>query len=327
MKRPLLFFFLSSLLLSFACLDPTADGNLVPATVDDDPSLPRVALNGSVFHAETFGDPSYPVVIMLHGGPGQDYRSLLRLRQPVDGVRLEDRHLVVFWDQRSSGLSRRHDPADITVASYDADLEAFVDHYAPNRPVVFVAHSSGALHATRYIGQHPDRVAGAVLMDSGPLDLEFFDEVKSRLLVADYGAEWLNDTAWGQSIVTPDGHARLDYIRMLGFLGDAQPGFHESTTDRAPVWRFGALANRVLNREAAQNGWQFTAGIDRYTKPVLFEAGELDEVVGVDYQTRQAKLFPNAKVVKIAGVGHDHQWVAPEATMRPVLSYLAEIGF
>ena len=40
-------------------MDPSADGNLVPKTVDADPSLPRVALNNSVFHAETFGDPSH----------------------------------------------------------------------------------------------------------------------------------------------------------------------------------------------------------------------------------------------------------------------------
>src|SRR5262245_20847694 len=90
------------------CLAPTADGNLVPKTVDGDPSLPRIELNGSVFHAEAFGDPAAPVLVVLHGGPGVDYRRMLRLRRSVDGVALEDRHRVVFWDQRGSGLSRRH---------------------------------------------------------------------------------------------------------------------------------------------------------------------------------------------------------------------------
>src|SRR5689334_16791672 len=89
-------------LASSACLDPSADGNLVPPTVDGDPTLPRAALNGSLFHVETFGDPNAPVIVVLHGGPGVDYRGLLRLRQPVDGVRLEDHHFVVFWDQRGT---------------------------------------------------------------------------------------------------------------------------------------------------------------------------------------------------------------------------------
>ena len=71
-------------------------------------------------------------------------------------------------------------------------------------------------------------------MDSGPLTPALFDEVKGRFTELDLGSEWLNDTAWGQSIVTPDGHARLDFIRMLGNLGDSQPGYHLSKTDRVP---------------------------------------------------------------------------------------------
>jgi proline iminopeptidase len=44
----------------------------VTATVSDDPSLPRVEINGYTFHAETFGNPDNPVVIVVHGGPGGD---------------------------------------------------------------------------------------------------------------------------------------------------------------------------------------------------------------------------------------------------------------
>ena len=71
-----------------ACLDPAEDGNLVPRTTDEDPSIPQLSFNGSTFHLQTFGDPSAPVIVVLHGGPGGDYRGLLRLRDPVNGVRL-----------------------------------------------------------------------------------------------------------------------------------------------------------------------------------------------------------------------------------------------
>src|SRR4051812_47031828 len=117
------------------CLDPAEPGNLVPKTVDEDPSLPAIDLNGTRGHAETFGNPTAPAIIMLHGGPGQDYRRLMRLRQPVDGVRLEDRHFVVFWDQRGAGLSRRHDASEITGEIYEADLLAVADKYSTGRPV------------------------------------------------------------------------------------------------------------------------------------------------------------------------------------------------
>src|SRR6185436_6345991 len=49
--------------------DPSEAGNLVPKTVDEDPTIPSLALAGTVFHYETVGDPSKPVIIFLHGGP------------------------------------------------------------------------------------------------------------------------------------------------------------------------------------------------------------------------------------------------------------------
>src|SRR4029078_6989970 len=52
---------------------PNEPGNLVPRTVTEDLSLPAVELNGTRFHAETFGNPANPVIVFLHGGPGCDY--------------------------------------------------------------------------------------------------------------------------------------------------------------------------------------------------------------------------------------------------------------
>lgn len=316
-------------ILLTCCLAPT-DGNLVPSTVDGDPSLPRVELNGSLFHAETFGDAAAPVIVVLHDGPGNDYRGMLRLRRPVDGVRLEDRHQIVFWDQRSSGLSRRHDPADISLAAYQADLLALLDHYSPSRPVVLLAHSWGGMYASLFIGAHPDRVAGAVLMDPGPLTGALFEEVKGGIQELDFGSEWLNDYAWGQAIISPDGHARADYVRMLGALGNSHPRYHESTTDREPVWRFGAIANATLLKEGMSHDkavWDFTVGLDHFQKPVLFIGSERNEVIGAEFQKRQMGFYPQAQLAIIAGAGHDHQWTHPEETLRPILSYLSAIGF
>jgi proline iminopeptidase len=326
-----------SLLASFvvtasaaACLDPTDDGNLVPSTVDGDPSLPRLELNGSVFHAETFGDPTAPVIVMLHGGPGSDYRSQLRLRQPVDGVRLEDRHFVVFWDQRGTGLSRRHDPRDLNLATYEDDLLAILERFAPGRPAVLVGHSWGCMYASHFIGRHPERVAGAVLMDAGPLTGALYEEVKDEIVKFDFASEWLNDYTWGQATISPDGHARADYVRMLGKLGDNQPGYHLSATDHEPSWRFGAVANAAMLKEGMSDGkavWDFTKGLDRYQRPVLFVGSELNEVIGAAFQRRQMAAYPSAELAVIAGAGHDHQWTHPEATLRPIFSYLAAIGF
>src|SRR5262249_43336671 len=156
--------------------------------------------NGSRFHAQTFGDPSKPVVIFLHGGPGTDYRGLLRL------TGLADDFFLVFWDQRGSGLSRRHDKSKLTIETYDADLDAIADKYSPGRPVFLVGQSWGAMYATEYIDKHPARVAGAVLIESGPLVGATFERLKNDIRHIDLFSEWLNDMAWSTQFISADGH-------------------------------------------------------------------------------------------------------------------------
>jgi proline iminopeptidase len=322
--------FLLCILAIPGCLDPSADGNLVPKTADEDPSVPSIRLRDTTFHAESFGPDGAPVIVMLHGGPGGDYRGLLRLRNEVDGVRLEDAHQVVYWDQRGSGLSKRHDAAAITGAIYDADLDAIIDRFSKDRPVVLIGQSWGAMYATRYIPQHPEKIAGAVLMEPGPLTGALYEEVASGINHLDFFSEWLNDYTWAQRIVSPDDHARADYLLALGRFGDSEPGFHESTTDREPIWRMGAVASARVTREGIVDGepaWDFTKGLDRFSTKVLFEASEENTVTGVAFQKRQMRFYPSAELAVIAGAGHDHAWTRPEQTLRPVVSYLAEIGF
>jgi proline iminopeptidase len=233
--------------------DPSQAGNLVPRTVDEDPAIPSLALAGTAFHYETFGDPAKPVVIFLHGGPGGDYRGLMRLIDRHDGYALTDDHFVVMWDQRGSGLSRRHDCGVYNLERMDADLDALVEHVSPGRPAVLIGHSWGGMYATMYINRHPEKVAAAVLMEPGPLNGQMFDAIISDLYDIDVFSEWLNDDVWDGQFLTPDDHARADYHRMLG-VRDSQPKFHQSAVDPDPCWRQGAIANRCVMEAGVKDG-------------------------------------------------------------------------
>ncbi len=303
---------------------PTEPGNLVPRTVMEDPTLPAIELNGARFHAQTFGNPANPVLIFLHGGPGGDYRSMLRLAENFDGQSLAQRYFLVFWDQRGAGLSQRVGKEQLTGEVYLADLNALVNRYSPDRPVYLLGISWGGMFATDYINRYPQRVAGAVLIEPGPLDGVTAERINKEIFDLDLGSEWLNDFAWSSGFLTPDDHARMDYERALG-LRDAQPRFGESQTNREPIWRLGAAANRYIQEDGSRNGvpvYDFTDHLSTFTKPVLFIAGALSEVLGEPLQKQQVLKYPAASLVVIEGAGHDVAWVKTAEVLTQVRAYL-----
>ncbi len=303
---------------------PTEPGNLVPRTVAEDPSLPAIELNGARFHAQTFGNPANPVIIFLHGGPGGDYRGMLPLGDAFGGHSLADDHFLVFWDQRGSGLSQRVGKEQLTNEVYLADLNALVNRYSPNRPVYLIGISWGGMFATDYINRYPQRVAGAVLIEPGPLDGVTAQRINKEIYNLDIGSEWLNDFAWSSGFLTADDHARMDYERALG-LRDAQPRFGESRTNREPVWRLGAAANRYIQEDGQTNGvstYDFTDHLSAFRKPVLFIAGALSQVLGESLQSKQVLKYPDASLVVIDGAGHDVAWVKTAAVLTHVRAYL-----
>src|SRR4051794_27517273 len=227
-----------ALLAAAGCLDPGDPGNLVPKTVVEDPTLPRLEVNGALFHTESFGNRNAPTVMVLHGGPGADYRDLLPLRALAD-----DGYRVVFWDQRGAGLSQRFDADSYTIAGYMEDLRQFVETtIAPEQPFVFIGHSWGGIYATGFINDHGDyngRLRGAILSEPGGFNTKQLQAFVDRLLGRiDLIGEQINDATWAGQFLSPDDHARADYLAALLSLRGA-PAEHRDFQHPPPFWRLG----------------------------------------------------------------------------------------
>jgi proline iminopeptidase len=142
------------------------EGNLVPKTVEHDPSLPSISVNGTLLHAEAFGNPDSAMIIVLHGGPGADYRSLLNCKEFASrGYR------VIFYDQRGSGLSKRHPKNLYSLQLMYDDLAAVINYYrkSPAQKIFLLGHSWGAILATGYINKYPTAINGVILAEPGGL--------------------------------------------------------------------------------------------------------------------------------------------------------------
>ena len=299
----------------------------VAKTVTDDPTIPNIRVNNAVFHAETFGQTNNPVIIVVHGGPGWDYRSLLPLKE------LADHYYVVFYDQRGTGLSPRVDSQQLSLESSLSDLHAMVQHYSPGKPVILIGHSWGGMLVTAYLGQHPERVSHAVLAEPGFLTSEMAEISGVRFGPRwEAGFLWRATLDWFESlhVENHDGHARADY-----FLGKVAPYAnseyycHNKVPQSAKLyWRAGAQAsNAIIGKVTDSQGRiqiDLTKGLKHYTKPVLILASECNRLGGIEFQKRQSAFFANTRMVVIRHSGHMMFSEQPQQSLRAVREYLLQ---
>jgi proline iminopeptidase len=308
------------------CLDPGEPGNLVPKTVSEDPTLPRIEVAGTVLHGEAFGDPGAPTVMVLHGGPGGDYRALLRLRALAD-----DGYRVVFWDQRGTGLSQRHDASIYTFPLYLEDLRLVIEKMAtPGQPFVFIGQSWGAMYATWFINEYGDyggRLRGAVLSEPGAFTDEqldaFMDSIEGSI---DFTGEQLNDVLWSRQFMSATDHARADYLAaILSMTGP--PNEHRDPAKRSPLWREGAVVGAALFKLAKTEGFDWTTRLRTFGHKVLFLRGDLNTAATLEHQQELASSYADAQIVTITGVGHDAVWERSEDYLARTRDYFQAIGF
>lgn len=315
---------LTSLLVA-ASLVPAYAFPSVPPTVEHDAALPRVELNGYAFHAEHFGESGKPVLIVLHGGPGADYRYLLGLKA------LADNYHVVFYDQRGTGLSPRVPAENITVQSFVNDLDAFVDAFGRGRPVHLLGHSWGAMVASAYTGTHPDKVGRLILAEPAFLDASTLDVFSSGGLPP-LRTIWGFAMAWiGKWFVRTGGDA---YARDDWFLLQVLPltqGADEMCDGHLPAmqaWRFGspnfqATVGRMMGDPAFASQLDFRKGVDAFQGPALFLAGGCNRTVGEAHQRKLMRHFANARLVVIPQAGHFMFNDQPERSLEAVRTFLA----
>lgn len=304
----------------------------VAATVTDDPSLPVIEANDYRFHGEVYGDASAPPIIIVHGGPGWDYRSLLPLKALADDYR------VIFYDQRGSGLSPRGPAETLSLESSLADLDAIVDKFRADGQVILLGHSWGAMLVTAYLGRVPDKISHAVLAEPGFLNGHLFRQSGLRLGPRpELGYLLFAGRRWFESlhIDGPDSDAAGDY-----FLGEAAAHANIEyycdghLPDVATLrWRAGATAMRAVLTGGMDDGgamqFDLTAGLIAFARPVLLMASECNRLIGVAQQRRHQSYFTNAELIIIRNSGHMLFAEQPEATLAAVRRYLergTEVG-
>lgn len=278
--------------------------NLVLKTVDQDPSLPSIYVNGSLLHSEAFGHPDSALIIVIHGGPGSDYRYLLNCKELANyGYR------VVFYDQRGSGLSQRF--AKNTYSSvqimYD-ELSSVINFYKkyPSQKVFLLGHSWGGILASGYIGQNPLQISGAVICEPGGLTWNDIVTYVGKSKKRPFTSEALNDVAYVDQFVSAkeDEHISMDYKAFLvSSFDDKESAI--GNEDRLPIWRLGAIVSQSLFEVGEMSKPDFTVNLNQYAKKILFVYSQNNKAYGEEWANHVSSSFANVQLFKTNGAGHD----------------------
>jgi proline iminopeptidase len=300
-------------------------GNLVPKTVVEDPSLPSISVNGTTLHAETFGNPGRSLVIFLHGGPGSDYQNGLNVKQLAD-----DGYHVVFYDQRGTGLSQRHDKVTYSIQLYLDDLTAVIEHYrtSSNQKVFLFGHSWGAMLTAAYINAYPDRIDGAIFVEAGGFNKQLLDEYGAASRKLNLFSEITNDVLYYDQFLTgrENEHEILDYKMAIASSFSYAQGNDEGIEGPSPFWRNGAIVLQAFVDIAENEGFDFTTNLNQYQTNVLFIYGGKNKSYGLKFAQKEAAFFPNSDIVQIDDTGHEMIYFKWNSVHPVVLAYLNSLN-
>ena len=130
-----------------------ANGNSIPGSISE-----KIFVNingveqGMIIQSV---DPSNPVLLFLHGGPGMP-EYFLTEQYPTG---LEDHFTVVWWDQRGAGLSFTNDMSSVTIDQIIDDTLA-VTNYLRGRfgkeKIYLMGHSGGSFFGIQAAARAPE---------------------------------------------------------------------------------------------------------------------------------------------------------------------------
>ncbi|MCC8968339.1 alpha/beta hydrolase [Bradyrhizobium sp. Pear76] len=241
-------------------------------------------------------------IVMLHGAS-----SNLRAMQPL-GVELAKTRRVILIDRPGHGWSTRKRVADSTPAVQCEMIVEALTKIGVDRAIV-VAHSWAGALALRIALDHPDRVAGLVLL--APVAYPWrggagrYNDVISTPLIGPLLAH---------TITLPLGLLVANSGARGVFAPQPMPADFVRDSETLLLLRpreFIANARDLVTLKAA-----VVEQAPRYAEikaPVTIISGDVDKTVSTGIHSRPlAATAPNAKLIVLPGVGHMMQYVASD---------------
>lgn len=247
-------------------------------------------------------NPKLPTIVMIHGLRGT-HHGLDLVAKLLDGYRIIVPDLPGFGV--SKPLSREH-----SVENYVTWLGEFIDDLKLAKPPILVGHSFGSIIAGNYARNNPELISKLILVNPiGAPALKGPRAIMTQLTQVYY---WL-----GRKLPEPIAMNLLSAKPIVMVASLAMTKTRDKDTRKyihnQHLTHFSSFANRQVVSEA------FSASVKNsvrdvardITVPTLLVAGEVDDITPLKKQRELVKLFPNAALKVIKGVGHLTQYEKP----------------
>lgn len=263
---------------------------------------------------ETLGTagPTLPV-IAVNGGPGLSHVYMV---QNDIWERIAQQRMVVFYDQRGTGSSKRMQPgAPQSMDVQVADLEAVRKNLGLEK-VVLVGDSYGGLLSMAYAAAHPEHVGKLVLSDSpGP-------SWKSIVhLLPDVFPDVQEQGAKEEQKLGPETEAaaRADlrnHFRMIFYSAEKRDAYMAKMGDLG----FEPAVSEAVSK--ATSDLDLTSKLPEFRFPTLILSGRYDMNVAPLTAWRMAQAIPGAKVVFFEQSGHLPSYEEPDKYVSVLENFL-----
>jgi len=282
------------------------------------------SFDGTRIAVRAAGDPAAPVVVLAHG-------FSLDMSVWCDvWPELAETNRVVALDLRSHGASERAALGDLSLRAMGRDIAAVLEAVSPDRPVVVVGHSMGAIATLALAEQRPElfgpQISGVALIGAGSSDLmkgamgSVTELLRPRLGSLQTAARRV------------DGLRRAVLASPLGVSGVV-----------ARVTQFGPNAPKrvvdhvvALAQRTASEVWtdalpelmemDLRHAVPRVRVPALVLVGELDRVTPPAGAVALAGALPDGRFVVIPAAGHIPMLETPGAVGRELARFARELA-
>ena len=277
------------------------------------PESKSVKTNGLKFHYLEWGDPSKPLILMLHGFAQQAHSW------DFVALAFADRFRIIALDQRGHGDSDWASDGDYTPETQQIDIAAIVQELSLDE-FVLMGLSMGGRNSFTYAANNPEKVKALIIVDAGPENVRAGTQNIRRFVEQDDELDSID--AFVDRVVSYN--PRRDPIQIRGSivnnLRELPNGKWTWKYDK--ILRSPGRMGRAQDPDMTKRLWGY---VESLNCPTLVVRGDRSDIIATDTADEMQKRIPNGKLAIIENAGHLVMGDNPSGFEKAVTKFISNL--